>query len=112
MLCYSVPDVDAAVALVRAAGGTANEPADTPYGRLADCVDDQGVPFALTSAGAPRRTRPSRAGLSYLELQVPDATAARAFYSTVLGWRFTPGTEPGHWHMTWPRARYPARGWG
>jgi predicted enzyme related to lactoylglutathione lyase len=99
MLCYSVPDVDAAAELVRAAGGTANEPADTPYGRLTDCVDDQGVPFALTSGGTPPDpTEPG--GLNYLELRVPDATAARAFYSTVLGWRFTPGTQPGYWHMT------------
>ena len=99
MLCYSVPDVDAAVTLVRAAGGTAQDPTNTPYGRLADCVDDQGVPFALTSGGTPPDpTEPG--GLHHLELRVPDATAARAFYSTVLGWRFVPGTRPGYWHMT------------
>jgi predicted enzyme related to lactoylglutathione lyase len=31
-------------------------------------------------------------------LRVPDTTRARAFYGTVLGWRFRPGTGPGYWH--------------
>ena len=60
MLCYTVPDVDGAVALVRAAGGTATDPSDSRYGRHADCVDDQGIPFALNSGGAP--AGPGRAG--------------------------------------------------
>lgn len=99
LLCFSVPDVDAAVALVRAAGGTADEPRDTRAGRRVNCVDDQGLRFALSDHGTPPDpTEPG--GLGYAELRVPDATAARAFYSTVLGWRFVPGTRPGYWHMT------------
>jgi uncharacterized glyoxalase superfamily protein PhnB len=101
LACYLVPDVDAAVALVRAAGGTASDPTQQPDGRLADCVDDQGIPFALASAGTPPDPA-EPGGLSYLELRVPDAIAARAFYSTVLGWRFFPGGDPGHWHMSGP----------
>jgi predicted enzyme related to lactoylglutathione lyase len=108
MLCYTVPDVDGAVALVRAAGGTATDATDSPYGRHTDCVDDQGIPFALNSGGSPPDPD-EPGGLSHLELQVPDSTAARAFYSTVLGWRFTPGAEPGHWHMT--GAGTPVRPW-
>lgn len=46
-LCFRVPDIEAALAAVRAQGGTAGEVQDKPYGRLADCVDDQGLPFYL-----------------------------------------------------------------
>jgi predicted enzyme related to lactoylglutathione lyase len=108
MLCYTVPDVDGAVALVRAAGGTATDPTDSRYGRHADCVDDQGIPFALNSGGNPPDPD-EPGGLSYVELRVPDPTAARAFYATVLGWRFTPGVEPGHWHMAGPNG--PVQPW-
>jgi predicted enzyme related to lactoylglutathione lyase len=97
---YSVPDVDAAVALVRAAGGTAAEPGDRSYGRAAECVDDQGLPFTLVApTGGGLRRRPDGPGeLDYALLRVPDTTRARAFYGTVLGWRFRPGTGPGYWH--------------
>ena len=44
---YTVDDIDAAVARVRAAGGTATEPERRPYGTLAACVDDQGSRFYL-----------------------------------------------------------------
>jgi uncharacterized glyoxalase superfamily protein PhnB/catechol 2,3-dioxygenase-like lactoylglutathione lyase family enzyme len=44
---YRVTDVDAAAALVQQLGGEADEPSDRPYGRLAECVDDQGTPFQL-----------------------------------------------------------------
>ena len=55
---------------VRAAGGTADDPRDEPHGRTADCVDDQGIPFALhPGAGTPPLAGP----LAYVELRVPDA---------------------------------------
>ena len=96
---YAVPDVDVAVALVRAAGGTADEPADRSYGRAADCVDDQGLPFTLVAPTGPGPGRPDAPGeLDYVLLRVPDTTRARAFYGTVLGWRFRPGAGPGYWH--------------
>ncbi|MCW2903063.1 MAG: Glyoxalase/bleomycin resistance protein/dioxygenase [Streptosporangiaceae bacterium] len=44
---YAVDDIEAAVARVRAAGGTATEPQRQPYGVTADCVDDQGTHFYL-----------------------------------------------------------------
>jgi uncharacterized protein len=44
---YAVADIAAAVARVRAAGGTATEPVRQPYGLSADCVDDQGFAFWL-----------------------------------------------------------------
>ena len=44
---YVVGDITEGVARVRAAGGTATEPATQPYGITSDCVDDQGVAFYL-----------------------------------------------------------------
>lgn len=92
--CFAVESADAAVADVRAAGGTADEPRNEPYGRMADCVDDQGLGFAVYEA-EPRAPRPpvngAHAGdVGYLTFEVPDADAAHAFYGAVLGWRRTP----------------------
>lgn len=47
MLMYAVADLDAAVRAVREHGGRADEPTTQPYGRSADCVDDQGFAFSL-----------------------------------------------------------------
>jgi predicted enzyme related to lactoylglutathione lyase/uncharacterized glyoxalase superfamily protein PhnB len=92
--CFAVESVNAAVADVRAAGGTADEPRDEPYGRMADCVDDQGLGFAVYEAepGAPRPPINGAHGgdVGYLTFEVPDADAAHAFYGAVLGWRRTP----------------------
>jgi len=45
---WTVEDVDAAVARVRAAGGTViDEPSQQSYGRSALCTDDQGSRFYL-----------------------------------------------------------------
>ncbi|WP_433558199.1 VOC family protein [Pseudonocardia xinjiangensis] len=98
MLCFAVPDVDAAVAVVRAAGGTAGEPADQPPGRVADCVDDLGVPFALRS-GPPGPVPGSDDAIAHLVLRVPDAGRARAFYGTVLGWGFVPARVANGWNV-------------
>ena len=46
-LCFSVPDVAAALAAVRAGGGTGQEPASRPYGLLAECTDPSGLRFQL-----------------------------------------------------------------
>ena len=44
---WQVADVAAAVARVRAAGGTATGPHREPYGVMAECTDDQGTRFSL-----------------------------------------------------------------
>lgn len=44
---FRVDDVRAAVARVRALGGRAEEPQESPSGLSADCRDDQGVAFGL-----------------------------------------------------------------
>ncbi|WP_232664643.1 VOC family protein [Pseudonocardia sp. TRM90224] len=94
MVCYSVPDVHAAVALVRAAGGSAGEPTDEPYGLLADCRDDQGQPFAVWQGTSSRRPLGE---LVHVLLGVPDSGRARGFYGTALGWDFVPAHAPDSW---------------
>jgi uncharacterized glyoxalase superfamily protein PhnB len=47
LLCFRVDDVEAAIRAVREHGGTAEEPAQAPYGRLADCSDGQGLRFQV-----------------------------------------------------------------
>ena len=60
---YVVDDIAAAVARVRAAGGRAEEPVPRAYGLSADCVDTDGVRFALHQppAGAPATAGPPAA---------------------------------------------------
>lgn len=48
---FAVDDVHAAVARVRAAGGTSTDPEQMPYGVTADCTDDQGARFYLGQLG-------------------------------------------------------------
>jgi predicted enzyme related to lactoylglutathione lyase len=103
MCCYEVADIDAAVTVVRAAGGSAAEPRDEPHGRTADCVDDQGIPFALHAGPG---TPPLGGPLAYVELRVPDEGRARAFYGTVLGWGFQPGSVHGYWHPLSPEGGF------
>ena len=96
-LCFAVEDVASAVERVRDAGGRAQEPAQAPYGLGADCVDDQGVPFALFQPpaglppGRPRAPAGGHGDLAYVTMEVVDSARTRAFYGAVLGWRFTPG---------------------
>ena len=44
---WQVTDVAAAVAQVRASGGTSSEPHREPYGLMAECADGQGIRFSL-----------------------------------------------------------------
>ncbi len=82
---YQVDDVDAAVARVRAAGGTAQA---ARYG--ADCSDDQGLAFAIFADDREYRDHE----VAYLTVEVASIDAAEAFYSDVFGWRFRPGSIP------------------
>lgn len=104
MACsYAVDDVAAAVERVRAAGGTSGDPEQRPYGAAADCVDDQGMPFALHEVagdgGRPPADGRGQGDLSYLTLEVVDSARARAFYRAVLGWTFTPGQMADGWQV-------------
>lgn len=44
---YQVDDLVIALAAVRDHGGQAGEPRQQPYGRIAECIDDQGTRFQL-----------------------------------------------------------------
>lgn len=100
---HVVYDIDQAVRRVRDAGGQAEEPTQAPYGRTADCLDNQGAPFAIHQPppGEARGRGPvngTRQGdISYLTLQVIDQSTARAFYTAVFGWQFSPGHSPQGW---------------
>ncbi|HEX5115875.1 MAG TPA: VOC family protein [Pseudonocardiaceae bacterium] len=104
-LCHAVDDLDAALDRVRAAGGEAGQPQDEPYGRVADCVDNQGMRFALLHA--PRGQRrpvpaPGAGELFYLTVGVPNSQLYRDFYGAVFGWTFTPGRMDDGWGVTGP----------
>jgi predicted enzyme related to lactoylglutathione lyase len=107
---YVVDDAAEAVARVRAAGGQAGEPVRQPYGLSADCVDTDGVRFAVHQPpAAPPRAGgvPSAAAglarrdgdLIYLTMEVADPARTLAFYGAVLGWRSRPGRTPGGWQV-------------
>jgi uncharacterized glyoxalase superfamily protein PhnB len=101
-LCMTVDDLDGAVARVRAAGGTAEDPHQEPYGLLSLCVDDQGMRFALFEpppgpAGKGPENGARHGDLSYVTLEVADSARFRAFFGAVLGWRFHPGRVDDGW---------------
>ena len=105
LLCFAVDDVDAAVERVWAAGGRVEEPTDEPYGRMANCVDDQGMAFCVFSPppGAPPRRGPANGERhgdpSYLTIEVVDSARTRTFFGEVLGWRFSPGRIEDGWDV-------------
>jgi len=101
---YAVDDLGEAARRVRAAGGSATEPAERPYGRIVDCVDDQGTAFAVwqRDPGATEETSAAarQGDLSYLTYQVRDSRAFRDFYGAVLGWTFSPGRVEDGWQIS------------
>lgn len=101
-LSHGVDDVDQAVTRIRAAGGQAGEPTDEPHGRAAQCTDDQGMPFGIhydDGASAPTSGAPAPGQLAYLTLEVSDSAKARAFFTAVFGWTFTPGNATDGWQI-------------
>ncbi len=101
-LCLAVDDLDVARRRGRAAGGRDGDPRTEPYGRVVDCADDQGMPFALVE-GTDDGSGPAGGGgspgdLAYVTLEVADSARARAFYAAVVGWRFAPGRSVDGWN--------------
>ena len=103
-------DAAEAVARVRAAGSQANDPVRQPYGLSANCVDTDGVRFAVhqppaasPGAGGVPSAATGLAGrdgdLIYVTLEVADPARTLAFYGAVLGWRSHPGRTPGGWQV-------------
>jgi predicted enzyme related to lactoylglutathione lyase len=105
VLGFRVDDIAAAVAAVRAHGGTMSDPHREPYGLAAEGEDDQGIPFYLHEmpAVADDPARPDtqfhngefEGDVSYLTMVVPDLQAAHAFYGGVLAWTFNIGRAGG-----------------
>ena len=103
-VCLSVTDAGEAVRRVRAAGGTATAPEERPYGIVAECVDDQGMPFAVWQATTAPPLRAGAAGwrhgdLTYVTLEVADSARFRRFFSAVAGWEFAPGRVEDGWQV-------------
>ncbi len=103
VLGFRVDDINAAVAAVRAHGGTATDPHREPYALAAEGHDDQGISFYLHQM--PAAADDSKYGefhngdiegdVSYLTMVVPDLQAAHAFYSGVFSWTFNIGRAGG-----------------
>lgn len=98
LLSFAVDDTREAVRKIRAAGGTAAEPADAPYGLAASCVDDQGMAFTVFQSPRAERVPAPNAGVGeivYLTFEVVDTARFRAFFGAVFGWTFTQGRSGG-----------------
>lgn len=94
--CAATPDVDAAAASARAAGGivTTGDPVDIPgMGRLAPILDPAKAIFlALTPLPGSLTPAPRAPGtFGWARLRTPDADAAGAFYAEVFGWTMSGG---------------------
>jgi uncharacterized glyoxalase superfamily protein PhnB len=93
-LHVTVPDVDAAIDRAVASGAALErEPSNEPYGRAATIRDPFGHRWLVhgpvrepVAPGAAAR----HGDLAYVSLWVPDVDRARAFFASVLGWRYDP----------------------
>jgi uncharacterized glyoxalase superfamily protein PhnB len=108
--CFAVDDLAAATVRVAVAGGTAEQPRLEPFGLVSECTDDQGTSFAMfepPDGVATRSTSAPRTGdggdgdgdLAYVTMEVTDSARARAFYGSVLGWRFSSGRVADGWQV-------------
>jgi predicted enzyme related to lactoylglutathione lyase len=99
---FVVDDVDAAIERVRAAGGYGGDIKDQPYGRIAACMDNQGLAFSLQQKmpmSRPPSTGARHGDPAYIVFEFPDAARAHGFYGSVLGMRFEPGRGPDRWNV-------------
>lgn len=98
LISFAVEDAEQSVRRIRAAGGTADEPEQEPYGLASMCADDQGMPFSIFQAPAAERGPAPDAGsgeIVYLTFEVTDTVRFRAFFSAVFGWTFSQGRAGG-----------------
>jgi len=104
-MCFAVDGIGAAVDRVRRAGGRIQDPRQEPHGLVADGTDDQEVRFALVespvglSGVRPPPNGARHGDLAYVSMLVPDSARARAFYTSVLDWRFSPGHAADGWQV-------------
>ncbi|HWA67591.1 MAG TPA: VOC family protein [Mycobacteriales bacterium] len=93
-LVHHVADIEAAVAKVRALGGTAVDPFETPYGIRSRCTDDQGNGFGLVHESGASATTPNGelpGDVAYLTFCPGDEQRAATFFGELFGWGFHPG---------------------
>lgn len=95
---FAVEDAIETVHRIRAAGGTAAEPNQEPYGLAAMCADDQGMPFSVFQSPTAERGPVPGAGngeIVYLTFEVADTAKFRDFFTIVFDWRFSQGHAGG-----------------
>ncbi len=106
--CYAVDDVEAAADRIRAAGASATEPQDEPFGRVVEATDPEGARFAVFTPPGGTVPRPSAEVTStaaregdvvYATMEVTDSARTREFYGTALGWRTSPGHVDDGWSV-------------
>lgn len=97
LLVY-VDDVDAAVARATRRDGRLERPVEESHGdRRGVVVDPFGHRWMISAPVTPTERpprEPVHGDVGYVTLEVPDRARAEAFYGTVLGWRFSPGSVP------------------
>jgi predicted enzyme related to lactoylglutathione lyase len=104
MLCaYAVDDIDSARAEIAAAGGTAGDVQQFPFGELLDATDNQGVAFAVyrptVDDPRPPINGTGHGELTYMTHFTPDSARWREFYGHVLRWSFTGGRIDDGWEV-------------
>ncbi|WP_410667217.1 VOC family protein [Amycolatopsis sp. cmx-4-68] len=73
---------------------------DRGYGLAGSVMDPFGQKWLLTQATPKPAPKPGEA--MYFTFQVPDDERAKTFYGAVLGWQFTPGSQPTAWSFSGP----------
>ena len=110
--CFTVDDLDAALATVVAGGGqAAGDHRQGPRGTTVDCTDDQGMAFELhqapPSSSASRPAATPLGAVAYLTVLVGDSARFRSFFSALLAWGWAPGRVADGWE---PRHPWPLVG--
>ncbi|MGW0466507.1 VOC family protein [Streptomyces sp. NPDC003027] len=99
MIYHTVTDADATTRAVKNANGTVRlAPRDLDdWGRMAQYSDPLGGQFAVWQPGKNTgfEIADQPGSLSWTELYTSDAAAAKEFYGTVFGWRFSDMELPG-----------------
>ncbi len=112
---FATDDAAGTAARIKDAGGTVIvEPMEVgPMGTMVIALDPQGNPFGLWQSGVHTgaRIHNEPGALAWNEAAVDDPEAARAFYSTVFGFRFdeVPGAEG---YTTFTNTDHPLGGLG
>ncbi len=96
ILSWRVDDIEVAVDRVRAAGASATDPEELPYGLQSECTDGNGLRFWLHELPLPGEAAPpngeQEGDVSYVVIRVADLDGAKRLFDDVLAWSYSPGT--------------------